>query len=413
MSDFRTLVFEAVDRRWREFVDFAADLIRIPSVNPPGDYERIAPFVAERMESEGFEVRMVETPTELVAQAGLSGRRLSVLATWRGNGGGPCVALVPHMDTVPAGDDSLWSVPPFGGVVKDGRLWGRGACDCKGRLACFALAMAALKDAGIRLRGDVVLAATPDEEVGGATGVGYLADAGILRPQYAIMEGYINRLFYGNGGLIHFTLDVQGKAAHCSTPWLGLSATEKMTKLLVALYELQAELEREPSRIPEMRHTTINVGVLQGGTKSNVVAEACRAEVDIRFIPEQTADGLLERVRAKFDAVCAADPHVRYRIAVRQKDEPYATPRDSRLLEVARSAVRDVVGVEPEILLSRGGSDAKYLLRHGVHTVSLGPGHKPESRIHEPDENIELENFVQAAKAIALAVARLAEPLDQ
>jgi len=405
----RDAVFAVVDRRWEEFIEFAAGMVRIPSVNPPGDYEGIVPFLAERLRREGFAVDIVETPPARVAAAGLQGRRLSVLATLRGTAGTPRVALVPHLDTVPSGDEALWTVPPFGGVVKDGRLWGRGACDCKGRIACFALAMVALRDAGIPLRGDVMLAATPDEEIGGRTGAGYLVEAGILRPDYAIMEGYINHVFYGNGGKLHFIVEVTGKATHPSTPWLGVSAIAKMHKLLGALYDLQEELKREPSATPEMRYTTINVGVLHGGTKNNVIAERCRAEVDIRFIPEQSCDGLLGRIDAAFTRVEATDPELRYTMRVVQGDEPYGTPRDSRLLEVVSRAVQAVVGRPPELLRSRGGSDSKFLLRAGIHTASLGPGHKPDSRIHEVDENIECENFVQAAKATALAVMELAE----
>jgi len=406
-------VFSAIDRRWEEFIEFAARMVRIPSVNPPGDYETLVPFLADRLRGEGFAVEIVETPPERVAAAGLRGRRLTVLATLRGTGGGSRVALVPHLDTVPAGDEALWSVPPFGGIVKDGRLWGRGACDCKGRIACFALAMAALRDAGIGLRGDVTLAATPDEEIGGKTGAGYLVEAGILRPDYAIMEGYINHVFYGNGGKLHFVIEVTGKATHPSTPWLGVSAIAKMHALLGALYGLQEELKREPSAAPEMRYTTINVGVLHGGTKSNVIAERCRAEVDVRFIPEHSCDGLLGRIDAALSRAAAADPELRYTMHVVQRDEPYGTPRDSRLLEIVSRAVQAVVGTPPELLRSRGASDSKFLLRAGVHTVSLGPGHKPDSHIHEVDENIEFKNFVQAAKATALAIMDLAEVVPQ
>lgn len=398
---------QEVDALRDEFLGFASDMVRIPTVNPPGSYEEIAAYVHKRFCEFGFESQIVEVPREFTDALGLAAPRTNVIGTLRGESARPCLVLNPHLDTVGAGDPAAWRYPPFAGVVADGRLWGRGACDCKGRLASFALAMAALRRAGIRLKGDLVLAATADEEVGGKAGTGYLLDNHYIDADWAILEGFINVLFLGCGGMLSFRLVLEGKSAHMSTPWLGKNAIEKASHAIAALEELQEELRRQPSEIPEFRYSTLNVGTIQGGVKDSVVPQHCEINADMRLMPGHAPADMLERVRTKLDSLAAADPDFRYTLTENRSELPYVTDPQSLPVQAIQRSIELVRGQRIPAQISRGGSDAKYFIRRGIPAPSFGPGIKPDSMHHGVDEHIEVQDFLDASLATAVAAVEL------
>lgn len=392
-----------------DFLEFASGMIQIKSVNPPGNYDKISEYVNERFREFGFESRIVDVPIERSEALGVGPQRKNVIAVLPGNGSGAGrrLALIPHLDTVPAGDPSAWTYPPFDGVVADGRLWGRGACDCKGRLASFALAMAAIQRAGIKLDGTLMLAATADEESGGELGAGYLAEEGYLDIDWAIMEGFINVLYRGCGGALRFNLRLHGKPAHTSTPWLGVNAIEKASHAIAALEKLQAELKEEPSDLPEFRYSTLNVGTINGGVKESVVPEHCEIAVDSRLMPGHAPEDILARVQDRLDTLAAEDSEFSYSLSVTDSQEPYVTDPDSEVILAVRDALSAVRGESAPVQVSRGGSDARHLIPRGIPTVAFGPGIKPDSMHHGVDEHIEVKDFVDASLATALSVVEL------
>ncbi len=396
-----------IKRLEKDFLEFATCLIRIDSANPPGRYEEVAERVATTMRSAGFEVEVIETPRERVRAAGLEHPRVNVIARLHGSGPGPSVVLNPHLDTVPVGDASRWSVAPLAGIVKDGRLYGRGACDCKGRLASFALAATALKGLGKRFGGEIVLAATADEEIGGALGAGYLLDSGKLKADHVIIEGFINILFYGYAGALSARIRLDGRSAHISTPWNGVNAVEKAVDAIGALRALQAELEREGTAYTEMRHSTIGVGTITGGVRDSMVPESCEMSVMARLVPEHDPEGMVGRIRARLEALAARDPEFRYQLTVTRTEKPYMSPKDSPVSLAIQRACQRVLGKVPPLELSRGGGDMRHFLRHGIPCIAFGPAIKPDSNHHGVDEHIELTDFFDASVITALAAAEL------
>ncbi len=390
-----------------EFLGFAGDMVRIPTVNPPGSYEEIAAYVHRRFCDFGFESQLVEVPREFSSALGLETPRQNVIGTLRGDSAKPCLVLNPHLDTVGVSDPADWRYPPFAGVVADGRLWGRGACDCKGRLASFALAMVALRRAGIRLKGDLVLAATADEEIGGKAGTGYLLENRLLDADWAILEGFINVLYLGCGGMLSFRLALEGKSAHMSTPWLGKNAIEKASHAIAALEELQEELRREPSDIPEFRYSTLLVGTIHGGVKDSVVPQHCEIGIDMRLMPGHTPAGMLTRIRAKLDTLAAADSDFRYSLKENRSELPYVTDARVPVVQAIQRGMQLVRGTTLPVQVSRGGSDAKYFIRRGIPAPSFGPGMKPDSMHHGVDEHIEVQDFQDASLATAVAAVEL------
>lgn len=407
MQEIYQRLRQEVDELADEFLEFAGGMIRINSVNPPGHYDEISSYVHQRFSDFGFESRIIEVPLEKSEALGFDLKRKNVIATLNGATPRPCLVLNPHLDTVPVGDPSAWRYPPFDGVVADGRLWGRGACDCKGRVASFALAMAAIQRAGIPLRGTLVLAATADEEVGGELGTGYLVEEGYLDADWAIMEGFINLLFRGCGGMLAFRLQIMGKSAHTSTPWLGVNAIEKASQAIAALEDLQDEFRNQPSPISEFRHSTVNVGTIQGGLKDSVVPETCEIGVDLRLMPGHSPQEILARVREKMESLAAADPAFRYSLRVVRSEEPYLTDPHAPVVLALQNALEAVRGQPVPVQVSRGGSDAKYFIRRDIPAIAFGPGVKPDSMHHGVDEHIEIKDFVDASLITALAAVEL------
>jgi succinyl-diaminopimelate desuccinylase len=282
-----------------EAVAFAAELVRIPTVNPPGDaYADAARAIGDRLARGGFAVSLL--PAEGRPEHTVTHPRHNVLGVLEGQGPGPCLHLNGHFDVVPPGNG--WSVDPFAGVVRDGRLYGRGACDMKAGIAAAVYAAEGLRRAGVRLRGRLEISGTVDEESGGFAGVAWLCERGFIakaRTDYVIIpEPFgVDRICIGHRGVWWFEVTTLGRTAHGSMPFLGVSAIDQMAAVLEAVrLELKPALEARETRMPVVppgsRRATLNVNAVSGGqageaVQTPCVADRCTAIFDRRFLPEE------------------------------------------------------------------------------------------------------------------------------
>src|SRR5947209_17230012 len=230
-------ILAEVDRAADEIVQFTADLVRIPTINPPGEaYEPCARVIGDRLTRGGFEV-------EYIAAEGRPEHtsrypRVNVVGGRRGSSRGPVVHLNGHIDVVPAGGG--WTVDPFGGVIRDGRIYGRGVCDMKAGLAAAIFAVEAIQRANVQLPGTIEISGTVDEESGGFAGVAFLAERGRIakdRTDYVIIPEPLNvdRVCIGHRGAYWFAVTTHGRIAHGSMPFLGQSAIEQVGAILDAV----------------------------------------------------------------------------------------------------------------------------------------------------------------------------------
>lgn len=402
-------IFERIEREGEEFLNFAAEMVRIPSFNPPGNYNKIAEMVNHQFQAFGLETRVISTPENLVKEAGLEYPRHSVLGRLAGQGTGRSGILCLHLDTVPVENEALWTHPPFGGEIKDGRLWGRGACDCKGRIASFGLALSSIRREGITLGGDVILAATADEEIGGYLGAGYLVSQGLLEGSFCIIEGFTNEMLYGYAGTLHFKVITRGKAAHTAQPWRGVNAILKMEKVIQTLTRIQQELSKTPSRVEGMRYTTLNIGTIRGGAKASIVPDYCELEVDTRLVPEDRAEAILDRVNKGIEEIRTGDPDFVYEVQVIRKNEAYHSDPNSDLVQAIQTSLAAAGAPHTPIpvTMSRGGSDMKFFVPRGIPCVAFGAVRRPDSNIHGADENILISDFILAAKTTVAALVKM------
>jgi succinyl-diaminopimelate desuccinylase len=411
-------ILAEVDRAADEIVQFTVDLVRIPTINPPGDeYESCARYLGDRLQQRQFDVEYIvaDGRPEHTARH----PRVNVVASRRG-GGGPVVHLNGHIDVVPPGEG--WTLDPFAGVVRDGRIYGRGVCDMKAGLAAAVYAAEAIARAGVALPGTLEISGTVDEESGGFAGVAWLAEQGRIakaRTDYVIIPEPLNvdRISVGHRGVYWFELTLVGRMAHGSMPFLGVSAIDGMTEVLSAIRrELEPALAGRLTSMPVVpeaaRHATINVNAIEGGQpiagiQSPCVADRCRAIFDRRFLIEET----FGRAKAEIDALVkralSRVPGVEHQLRDLMVVEPVQTPHDSPVVSAVERAIGRVLDRQATLVASPGTYDHKHVARiAGIpHCIAYGPGQLELA--HQPDESCRIDDLVNATKVLALATLDL------
>lgn len=412
-------VMAAIDDAAGEIVDFASRLIRIPTSNPPGAaYIDCARLIGHRLRACGFDVDYV----------GANGRpehtpahpRLNVIGLRRGSRPRPLVHLNGHMDVVPPGEG--WTVEPFGGVVREGRLYGRGACDMKAGIAAAIYAAEAIRRAGIQTGGSIEISGTVDEESGGFAGMALLCEQGRLsthRTDHVIIPEplSVDRICVGHRGAYWFEVTTRGRTAHGSMPFLGVSAIDHMALVHRLLCEdlLPRLAERTTAMpiVPEAAcHATLNVNGIQGGqpvhgVQTPCVADRCAAVFDRRFLLEEG----FERTRAEIidvlDRAATLAPDFQYELRDLLVVHPVQTPGNSPLVAALERSVRSVLGRDATRVASPGTYDHKHVARiAGIEQcVAYGPGILEVA--HQPDEWCAVEDLITSTKVLALAILDL------
>ena len=396
-----------------EMVEFLREIIRIPTVNPPGEcYADFAEVVSTRYRKMGYEVQAI--PAEGHSDHTAQHPRINVLARMEG-GAGPCVHFNGHTDVVPAGHG--WTREPFGGEVHDGKVYGRGASDMKAGLAASLFAVEAIRRCGIRLAGAVEQSATVDEESGGFAGVAYLAEHGYLKAgrqnHVIITEPHgPDRICLGHRGVYWFDVIIHGHIAHGSMPFDGVNAIDRMTDFLNAVNtRLRPKLVERVTAMPVTpagaRHATLNLNSISGGQpldqrQTPCVPDVCTAVFDRRFLPEER----LEDVRQEFVDLLR-DSGLPYEVKDRMIVMPTCTPDDATVSRAVGGAIEQVYGKQPEYVASPGTYDQKHFVRIAkIHDcISYGPGILEQA--HQPDEHVRIEDLERAAQVMAVATLAL------
>jgi succinyl-diaminopimelate desuccinylase len=411
-------VLAEVDRATDEIVQFTADLVRIPTVNPPGEeYDACAHFLGGFLARRAFEIEYVAA--EGRCEHTVRHPRVNVIGSRRG-GPGPVVHLNGHIDVVPAGDG--WTVDPFGGLVRDGKIYGRGVCDMKAGIAAAVFAAEAIERAGVTLPGTIEISGTVDEESGGFAGVAYLAERGRIargRTDYVIIPEPldVDRICIGHRGVYWFEVTARGRIGHGSMPFLGVSAIDGMARLLQSVRDdLMPSLASRRTAVPVVppgaRHATINVNGIEGGQpvdgiQTPCVADLCRAVFDRRFLIEEGFEAAKREIADLVGRV-AADMHgVRFDVRDLMVVHPTRTPDDSPVIAALEHSIHRVLGRRAELIASPGTYDHKHVARiAGIpHCVAYGPGELVQA--HQPDEYCRIDDIVNATKVLALATLDL------
>jgi len=427
----------------KEVTDFLSGLIRINTTNPPGNETPAAKYTAEALEKDGFRCEQLESAPG----------RGDVVTRLKGTGEKPSLLLLSHLDVV-AANPKEWSVDPFGGVVKDGFVWGRGALDMKGMTAIEVMTMKLLKRNGVKLKGDVILAATADEEKGGEAGAGWLVHnhAEKVQADYVLNEGggmafeadgkNIYTIQTAEKGILWFRIRSGGKPGHGSVPGAADNAIMHINKVIEKLgnhrsrivltptfkqyltevvkedKSLRGELRsllqnpqksdqildvlasRDKYLAEEYRaklRMTVTPTMIRGGVKENIIPSECEAVFDCRVLPGQNLAQALNEIKGLLKDV-GLD---KLEFEIIQANEPSESPAKTPLYESIVTTLKEFdpgCAVAPNLLT--GGTDSRFFrslgsVCYGFHPVRPDLSYSEmQKTIHGIDERISTENLV-------------------
>ncbi len=439
-----------------EVTNLLSNLIRINTTNPPGNETEAVKFLTKNLEKEGFACEVFESAPG----------RGSLITRLKGTGEGPSLLLLSHLDVV-AANPKEWSVDPFAGVVKDGFVWGRGAIDMKSMTAMEVMVMKLLKRNNVRLKGDVILAATADEEKGGEAGAGWLVKnyPDKVKADYVINEGgglaipindkNIYTIQTAEKGILWFKVKAKGRPGHGSVPGAADNAILRMNKIVEKLGNYRAKMtvvptvrqflsevakespllqqaanmilqnpevadqildmlaQKDKVMAEELRaqlRMTIAPTIIHGGVKENIVPSECEAVFDCRILPEQTPEQAMEEIKALLKDVVDLE---KVEFETIQANEPSESPTNTPLYEEIINVLKEFepnCSVAP--ILLTGGTDSRFFRKIGTVCYGFQPlrADMPYGEIlktvHGIDERISIENLVFGTSVLYNVVER-------
>ena len=384
---------------------FLAEIVKVPSDNPPGDCDRSAETVAKLLEDLGFAVERHKVPDALVKANGMISATNLIVRKKFGQGG-PTIALNAHGDVVPPGTG--WTRDPYGAEIVDGWMVGRGAAVSKSDIATYAFAILALERSGAKLDGTVELHVTYDEEAGGEIGPRWILEQGLTKPDLAIGAGFSYAVVSAHNGCLHLEVEVLGRSAHAARPFTGIDALEAANAILTVLYGWRGGLAARRSKVPGIGSPQMTVGLISGGINTNVVADRIVFRLDRRIVPEENPAEVEAELRAVIARAAELHPQAKVTVNRILLAEPLTpTPAGAKLTEtLCRHATR-VMG-EP---VAASGvplyTDARHYAKAGVPIVLYGAGPHTieEANAHRADERLPLADLFKATEVVALTLA--------
>ena len=395
-----------IDAHFDEEVRFLQQLVQVPTDTPPGNNTPHALRTAELLKGFGFEAEQHAVPVQQVQAAGL--QSISNLVVRRHYGPGRIIGLNAHGDVVPPGEG--WTHDPYGGEVVDGKLYGRASAVSKCDFATFTFATRAIESLQAQLKGSVELYFTYDEEFGGELGPGWLLNQGLIRPDLLIAAGFSYQVITAHNGCLQMEVSVHGKMGHAAVPETAVDALQAATLILNALYQQNALYKKFSSQVKGINHPYLNVGLIEGGTNTNVVPGKVVLKFDRRMIPEENPIEVEADLRQVIAAAVAQSAGIRVevkRILLAHALTPLAG--NQPLVEALCRHASDVFGEPIEPSGTPLYTDARLFCEQGIPAVLYGCGPRTvlQSNAKRADEHIELEDLRRATKVLARTLADL------
>ncbi|WP_135827582.1 ArgE/DapE family deacylase [Halorussus halobius] len=412
-------IYDAVDEREDDIVEFLREFVAIDTENPPGrNYREGAEFLTDAMADRGYDTETVAVPEDVVADHypdRSDHERVNVVGRKAGeaeDADGPDVHFTGHFDVVPAGED--WSDDPYDPRVEDGRVYGRGTSDMKSGIAASLFAVDALEAAGVDVRGSVTQSMTVDEETGGFTGLGYLVEEGYVSTEntdYCVYTECFDssRICLGHRGVLKFHVTARGEKAHGCMAHDGANAVMAMNDFLTRIDEYEDVLHDRttdlPVTPPESRCADISATMLDAGYSENVIPDRCTATFYRVLVPGETVESAREEIRTLMDEAEAATGHG-FDYEEIMFAEPASVPEDCTVARTYTDNILDFYD-ETEPVVSPGSDDQRFVVNDaGIEEcIVYGPGLLDQA--HVVDEYVPVEEIVTATKVMAASTADL------
>ncbi len=391
-------------------VEFLAELVKIPSDNPPGDCTPHGEQCAALLENLGFTVERHPVPASLCRKQGMISATNLIIRRRFGPTAvpGPTIALNAHGDVVAPGQG--WTTDPYGAEIKQGWMYGRGAAVSKSDIATYAFALKALEETQASLTGSVELHFTYDEEAGGLLGPKLLLDKDLTHPDFVISAGFSYAVVTAHNGCLHLQATVRGKSAHAAKPQTGHDALEAATTVLTKLYQHREHLATVVSDIEGIGAASLTVGLIEGGINTNVVPDEVTIRMDRRIIPEEDPVQVEAQLRALMENSIADREGISIDIQQIMLAHPLTpmigvNPLADCLQKHAQTIFAETIPVLGVPLYT----DARHYAKAGIPTVlyGAGPHSIEEANAHRADERLPLAELHRASSVIASTLFEL------
>jgi succinyl-diaminopimelate desuccinylase len=412
-------VFQAVDRKRDRLTSLLRDLIRIPTVVPPGNnYAALVNLVEPLFEKLGFATKRVVVPEKFIKAIPypLEGPRINLVAT-REHGRKEAVTIYAHMDVVPI--EEPWSKDPFAGIVEDGKLYGRGACDMKSGIAGMLVALEVMDELHLEPHFNLVCTLCTDEEIGIYPGIYHLAKEGYVKGHVLNTElgTQMPIDMAGVAGMVDVTIRTKGRSCHSGMNFLGVNAVEEMVPILNELLQLKKEVEKRESKVPivpalrslgapsAQLTPMFNLDIIRGGNKSNIVPSECELVINRRYIPEETYDDVVAEIRAAIERGKAKSRALDVEVTFVHANYPFKTNTQSKYARKMRDALKAVHGYQDGDFVAGGaaGSTDMGFVAQALKTdkfVGVGPMTLDNVSPHKPDEWVRIDDLVNMTKQL-------------
>jgi acetylornithine deacetylase/succinyl-diaminopimelate desuccinylase-like protein len=395
-----------IDAHFDEQVQFLQELIRVPTDTPPGNNAPHAERAAELLQGLGLAVEKYPVPQAEVQAAGL--QSVTNLLVRRNYGPGKTVLLNAHGDVVPPGEG--WTKNPYGGEIENGKIYGRATAVSKGDFSTYAFAMRALEAVAKPVAGSVELLFTYDEEFGGTVGPAWLLQHKIIQPDLMIAAGFSYQVITAHNGCLQMEVTVHGQMAHAAIPDSGVDALQATMHILGALYAQNTLFKKVRSSVEGITHPYLNIGMIEGGTNTNVIPGRVTFKLDRRMIPEEIPAQVEATLRQSILDAAMLEPGIRVdikRILLAHAMQPL--PGNKPLVEAIQKHGKAVFGEDIPALGTPLYTDVRLFCEVGIPGVIYGAGPRTvlESHAKRADERLELEDLRRATKVIARTLSDL------
>ena len=395
-----------IDAHFDEQVRFLQELIRVPTDTPPGNNAPHADRAADLLRAMGLDVEKHPVPEAEVRAAGLES--ITNLVVRRTYGPGKSVLLNAHGDVVPPGEG--WTHDPYGGEIADGKIYGRAAAVSKCDFSTYAFAVRALEAVVQPKAGTVELLFTYDEEFGGEVGPGWLLKHKVIHPDLMIAAGFSYQVITAHNGCLQMEVTVHGKMAHAAIPDSGVDALHAAVQILNALYAQNTLYKQVCSAVEGITHPYLNVGMIEGGTNTNVIPGRVTFKLDRRMIPEENPADVEATLRRVIADAAATVPGVTVevkRMLLANAMKPLAG--NQPLVDAIQKHGQAVFGEPIPALGTPLYTDVRLFCEAGIPGVIYGAGPRTvlESHAKRADERLDLEDLRRATKVIARSLSDL------
>ena len=370
-----------------EITNLAQELIKIPSDETAGEKE-VCEYLESYLKSLGMKVLLQKVLPN----------RPNIIAEVIGDEVGKSIMFNGHVDTVPVGDIKKWSMDPYSAIIKDNKLFGRGSTDMKGAIASMIIAMKFIMNNVEKFNGKIIFTGVMAEETTGL-GTQKIVEENIKTDMAVVGEPSDEKIYRAHKGTMWFNLSTYGKLEHSSeSNSESNNAIINMMKLIMEINEISKELETIENNL--VGHPSINIGLIDGGTKQNMIADSCRISIDRRTLPEEKTDEILDKLRIRLDGLRSLDDRLTFDLEIDTIREAVEVAESEQIVQEVKNALNKVINKNPTISGMKATTDMSILVNQGnIPSVIYGPGFIKQA--HTVDEFIEVKRLVESSQVYA------------